>query len=323
MHDMTRHALTMLTGALATARDHAARLTDSLQSSAATTAAWVDEMDFACLFDDERKLLRIGCDAEGRPDESHYDLLASEARTAVLIGIAKGQLPREAWFHLGRKLTQWRGHRCLVSWSGTMFEYLMPNLFMRTWEGTLLHESCRSVIKIQKQHARERHIPWGISESAYNVRDDLLNYQYHAFGVPVVAARQDISDRTVVSPYSTMLALTVDPVSAMENARRLAEKGWLGKYGFYEAIDFTQSRPFRKHEGVVVRAWMAHHEGMTLLAINAAVLNAPIQKRFHADPLVLATEYLLQERVPNLIGDDIEEAVEVPGDFVHDQLQKA
>lgn len=194
-----------------------------------------------------------------------------------------------------------------------MFEYLMPNLFMRTWEGTLLHESCRAIVKIQKLHAGDRHIPWGISESACNSRDSLLNYQYHAFGVPVVAARRDFSDRTVVSPYATMLALMIDPVSAMTNARVLADKGWRGKYGFYESIDFTNVGRFsRKGEPQVVQSYMAHHQAMTLLAIDAAVLNAPMQKRFHADPLVQAAEYLLQERVPNLIGDDIEEAIEVP-----------
>jgi hypothetical protein len=318
MHDLTRQAMETLIESLAVARERAVGLLESWAKSAAISAQWVDEMEFSFLFDDDRKLLRIGCDADGCRDESYYDLLASEARTAVLIGIAKGELPREAWFHLGRKLTLWRGQRCLVSWSGTMFEYLMPNLFMKTWEGTLLHESCRSVIKIQKHHASERRIPWGISESAYNARDSLLNYQYHAFGVPVVAARRDFSDRLVVSPYATMLALTVDPLSAIENARLLAEKGWIGQYGFYESIDFTPSpRSGRRTEGVLVRAYMAHHQGMTLLAINAAVLGGPVQKRFHADPLIQAAEYLLQERVPALIAEDIEEAREPK-----DQLQK-
>jgi cyclic beta-1,2-glucan synthetase len=258
-------------------------------------------------------LLRVGCSIDGRPDDSCYDLLASEARTAVLLGIAKGELPREAWFHLGRKITQWRGQRCLVSWSGTMFEYLMPNLFMRTWEGTLLHESCRAIVKIQKLHAGDRNIPWGISESACNSRDSALNYQYHAFGVPVVAARRDFSDRIVVSPYATMLALMVDPASAMTNARLMAGKGWRGRYGFYESIDFTGPGRFtEKGDPQVVQSYMAHHQGMALLAINAAVLKAPMHTRFHADPLVQAAEYLLQERVPNLTGDDIEEAIEVP-----------
>jgi cyclic beta-1,2-glucan synthetase len=270
-------------------------------------------MDFAFLFNKDRMLLRIGCGIDSLPDESCYDLLASESRTAVLLGIAKGDLPREAWFHLGRKITQWRGQRCLVSWSGTMFEYLMPNLFMRTWQGTLLHESCRSIVKIQKLHAGDRHIPWGVSESACNSRDSALNYQYHAFGVPVVANRRDFSDRIVVSPYATMLALMVDPVSAMANARVLADKGWCGRYGFYEAIDFTDpDKSSGKGEPQVVQSYMAHHQAMALLAINAAVLNAPMRERFHADPLVQATEYLLQERAPNLNGDDIEEAIEVP-----------
>jgi cyclic beta-1,2-glucan synthetase len=334
MHDLTREALEILRTRLGGARERTSELLRSLRSSAAIAERWVREMDFGFLFDDERKLLRIGCSAEGIPDDSYYDLLASEARTAVLLGIAKGELPREAWFHLGRKLTQWRGHNCLVSWSGTMFEYLMPNLFMRTWEGTLLHESCRSVVKIQKQHARELHIPWGVSESAWNSRDSMLNYQYHAFGVPMLAARRDFTDRVVITPYATMLALTADPLSAVENARVLADRGWLGRYGFYEAIDFTPSGRFgRSGEGDVVRAWMAHHQGMSLVAIGAAVMNAPMQKRFHADPLVQAAEYLLQERVPNLIGNEIEESKEMPRsahgpeepteESTADQLQKA
>ncbi len=321
IHQLTRHALETLQERLPASRERVHGLLKQWRSSAETTGRWVDEMDFAFLFDSNRMLLRIGCGADGRLDESYYDLLASEARTAVLLGIAKGEMPRDAWFQLGRKITQWRGQRCLVSWSGTMFEYLMPNLFMRTWEGTLLHESCRAVVKIQKLHAGDRHIPWGISESACNSRDSLLNYQYHAFGVPVVAARRDLSDRTVVSPYATMLALMIDPVSAMANTRVLAEKGWCGKYGFYESIDFTGAARFsRKAEPQVVLSYMAHHQGMTLLAINAAVLNTPMHKRFHADPLVQAAEYLLQERVPNLI-DNIEEAIEVPPAAVPDAIR--
>jgi cyclic beta-1,2-glucan synthetase len=313
MNALTRHALETLRDRLPAARERIANLLKQWRSAEETVGRWVDEMDFAFLFDEDRMLLRVGCSIDGRPDDSCYDLLASEARTAVLLGIAKGELPREAWFHLGRKITQWRGQRCLVSWSGTMFEYLMPNLFMRTWEGTLLHESCRAIVKIQKLHAGDRNIPWGISESACNSRDSALNYQYHAFGVPVVAARRDFSDRIVVSPYATMLALMVDPASAMTNARLMAGKGWRGRYGFYESIDFTGPGRFtEKGDPQVVQSYMAHHQGMALLAINAAVLKAPMHTRFHADPLVQAAEYLLQERVPNLTGDDIEEAIEVP-----------
>jgi len=279
--------------------------------------------------------MRIGSAPDGRLEDSSYDLLASEARTAVLLGIARGDMPREAWFHLGRKLVQWRGYHCLVSWSGTMFEYLMPNLFMRTWEGTLLHESCKSAVKIQQAWARERRIPWGVSESAWNERDSAFNYQYHAFGIPVIAARRDFNDRLVVAPYATMLALLIDPGGAIENARSLAGRpGVLGRYGFREAIDFSSSRRFgRRDENVIVRSYMAHHQGMTLLAIDSALKDGPMQERFHADPLVQAAEYLLQERAPALLPDDNERvllpaaaartAVETEPEIVPDELQKA
>jgi hypothetical protein len=193
-------------------------------------------------------------------------------------------------------------------------------------------------VKIQQAWARERGIPWGISESAWNGRDSAFNYQYHAFGVPVVAARRDFTDRVVITPYATMLALLVDPNSAIANARLLAGRGVLGRYGFYEAVDFTGERRFRRREeGVVVRSFMAHHQGMILLAIDSTLMNGPMQRRFHADPLVQAAEYLLQERVPALLPSDIAEEVLLPAsaimkapapeeegeEIVPDQLQKA
>ena len=167
-----------------------------------------------------------------------------------------------------------------------------------------------AVVKVQKAYARERRVPWGISESAYNNRDSLGNYQYHAFGVPVVCARRDFSGRTVVAPYATMLALLAAPVAAVENARLMESRKWLGRYGYYEALDFTPARRFgRLEEPVVVKAFMAHHQGMTLLAIDSAVLDCPIQRRFHADPLVQAAEYLLQERAP----DNLQQPEDLPG----------
>ena len=174
-----------LRSSLSGARERWRKLVDSLQAQADFVAALGRSMDFHFLLDERRKLLRIGWNAEtGELQDSYYDLLASEARTAVFVAIARGDAPREAWFHLGRKLTYYRGHRTLISWSGTMFEYLMPSLFMQTWEGTLLGESLRSVVRIQRLYARERRVPWGISESAHAVRDGALNYQYRAFGVP-------------------------------------------------------------------------------------------------------------------------------------------
>jgi hypothetical protein len=332
IHDLTRTALEDLLNELAHARGHVQALLESWRKSAETADAMVRETSFTELFDAKANLLLVGRFIEGSPaqdDESYYDLLASEARTAILLGIAKGELPRNAWFQPGRKLTQWRGNRCLLSWSGTMFEYLMPNLFMRTWEGTLLHESCCAAVRIQRAHAAHRRIPWGISESAYNSRDSLLNYQYHAFGVPALATRRDFPEHTVVAPYATMLALTVDAEAALQNARLLAARGWMGKYGFFEAIDFTPVHRFsRRREGTVVRSWMAHHQGMTLLAIDSAVNNNPMQKRFHADPLVQSAEYLLQERAPNLLMDEIDRATLAPPpraaeNSISDELQNA
>jgi hypothetical protein len=329
-HDRTRAALTDLLAELAPARESAEALLQSWSRSAAVADRLVSETSFEGLFDTKTNLLLVGRALESaEPDDSCYDLLASEARTAILLAIAKGELPRDAWFQPGRKLTQWRGQRCLLSWSGTMFEYLMPNLFMRTWEGTLLHESCRAAVRIQKAHAAQRRIPWGISESAYNSRDSLLNYQYHAFGVPALAVRRDFPEHTVIAPYATLLALTVDPASALHNARHLASRGFTGQYGFYEAIDFTSTHRFsRKNEGVVVRSYMAHHQGMILLAINSAVLNSPMQRRFHADPLVQSAEYLLQERAPNFLLDEIDRAALAPPprpaeNSVSDELQNA
>jgi cyclic beta-1,2-glucan synthetase len=334
LHKLTRAALEQLLELLPPTEARVAALLDSWSTIAATAHGWVQQMEFEFLFDRKTNLLRIGCGADGCVEDSSYDLLASEARTAVLLGIARGDMPREAWFHLGRKLVQWRGYHCLVSWSGTLFEYLMPNLYMSTWDGTLLHESCKSVVKIQQAWARERGIPWGISESAWNERDSAFNYQYHAFGVPVVAARRDFTDRLVVAPYATMLALLVDPPAAVANARSLAARGVLGSYGFHEAVDFSRSRRFgRRDESVVVRSFMAHHQGMTLLAIDSTLMNGPMQRRFHADPLIQAAEYLLQERVPTLLPDDRDEVL-LPSagpriipkgepEIVPDELQKA
>lgn len=181
-----------------------------------------------------------------------------------------------------------------------MFEYLMPALFMQTWEGTLLGESLRSVVRIQRLYARERRIPWGISESAHAVRDGALNYQYRAFGVPCCGLDRILPDDLVVAPYATVLSLMVDPSAALENLKNMAARGWLARYGFYEAIDFRRrGRSPRRAE--VIRAFMVHHQGMSLLALANALLDNPIQKLFHSHPAVLATELLLQERMPALV----------------------
>jgi hypothetical protein len=255
-------------------------------------------VDFGFLFDPQRKLMRVGYDADKDcAAESYYDLLASEARTAVFLAIAKGDVPREAWFRLGRKLTAYRNRRSLVSWSGTMFEYLMPLLHMRGYGNTLLDRGARGAVSIQQLYAAERRVPWGISEAAYSARDGRMQYQYSAFGVPPLSASSDALDRLVIAPYASMLALMVDPGPATANLRLLAAKGCLARYGFFEAVEYSPATGNPE----LIRCFMAHHQGMGLLAIDNALLGERMQERFHLDPQVQATEFLLQERMPALV----------------------
>ena len=298
LHAATLQALADLHGALFNAGDRARALLRDLESHAEWAEHTSAGMDFRFLFDARRNLFRIGWNADiGELAPSFYDLLASEARIGIFLAIARGQAPGQAWFHLGRKLTYYRGHRTLISWSGTMFEYLMPLLFMQTWAGTLLGESMQSVVRIQRMYARERRIPWGISESAHSGRDGVLNYQYRAFGVPSCGLDRISPEDLVVAPYASVLALQIDPRAALENLRHMEGRGWLAEFGFYEAIDFRRrSRGHRQAE--VIRAFMAHHQGMSLLALTNVLCDNAIQKLFHSHPAVLATELLLQERMP-------------------------
>jgi hypothetical protein len=307
-HPSTRRVLEDLLPALSGAREAARGLGAQFQDAASVAGAMTGEMEFRFLLDERRRLFRIGWNADANELEpSSYDLLASEARTAVFLAIARGDAPRETWFRLGRKLTSYRGHRTLISWSGTMFEYLMPALFMRNWPGTLLGESLRSVVRIQRLYARERRIPWGISESAHAGRDVALNYQYRAFGVPCCGVARILPDDLVVAPYATVLALMVDERAALENLRHMASRGWLARYGFYDAIDFRRRlHGLRRTE--VVRTFMAHHQGMSLLALASVLLGNPIQNLFHADPAVMATELLLHERLPAMAEEEPREA---------------
>ena len=291
-------ALERLRSELPAAEMNASRLLEDFERQAALASRWVDEMDFRFLFDRRRKLLHIGYDpAADKLDSSYYDLLASEARAAVFLAIAKGEIPREAWFRLGRRLVSHRGRRALVSWSGTMFEYLMPALFMKTYSQTLIGQSMQTVIAIQQHYGREHGVPWGVSEAACSERDHALNYQYRAFGLPALAADQKSARGLVVAPYASMLAAMVDKRAAEQNLRRIAENGWLTRHGFYESADYSNGR----QPVEVVRSHMVHHQGMGLIALANALLGSPMQERFHADPMVQATEYLLQERLQALI----------------------
>ena len=255
------------------------------------------EYDF--LYDKERHLLAIGYNvSERRRDSGYYDLLASEARLCTFVAIAQGQLPQEAWFALGRLLTAAGGEPILLSWSGSMFEYLMPLLVMPTYENTLIDRTCKAAVERQIEYGTLRGVPWGMSESGYNMVDVRLNYQYRAFGVPGLGLKRGLASDLVVAPYASALALMMAPEEACRNLERLRDEEYIGKYGFYEAIDYTPSRQRRGQSSVVVRSFMAHHQGMSLLSLGSLLLDRPMQKRFELEPLFQATTLLLQERVP-------------------------
>ena len=269
-------------------------------------AAQSDEfskMQYDFLFDKESQLLAIGYNVDSRRrDASYYDLLASEARLCNFVAIAQGQLPQESWFALGRLLTTAGGEPILVSWSGSMFEYLMPLLVMPTYQRTLLDDTCKAAVASQIEYGMERGVPWGISESAYNMIDAHFNYQYRAFGVPGLGLKRGLADDLVIAPYATALALMVAPEEACRNLQRLAAEGYAGRFGFYEAIDYTRSRLPRSISRAVIRSFMAHHVGMSFLSMAYLLLDRPMQKRFESDPLFQATTLLLQERVPRATG---------------------
>jgi len=256
-------------------------------------------MEYEFLYDRGRHLLAIGYNVdEFRRDTSFYDLLASEARLCTFVAIAQGQLPQESWFAMGRLLTSAGGEPILVSWSGSMFEYLMPLLVMPTFDGTLLDQTCRAAVARQIAFGNQRSLPWGVSESGYNTVDANLNYQYHAFGVPGLGLKRGLAEDSVVAPYAAALALMVAPEAACANLQQLAADGLEGQFGFYEAIDYTPSRLARSQSGVVVRSFMAHHQGMILLSLGHVILDRPMQRRFESAPLFQATILLLQERIP-------------------------
>lgn len=267
----------------------------------AETAAELARMDFSFLYDNRRDLLSIGLNLDdGRPDPAFYDLLASEARLAYYVGIALGQLPQESWFALGRLLTDVDGIPVLLSWSGSMFEYLMPLLVMPGYEGSLLEQTCRGAVTRQIEYGLSAAPAWGISESCYNMLDARLNYQYRAFGVPGLGLKPGLGEDLVLAPYASALALMVAPAEACANLQHLAARGASGRYGMYEAVDHTPSRLPRGHSSAVIRAFMSHHQGMSLLALVNLLMNNIMQRRFLSVPQFQATELLLQERVPRI-----------------------
>lgn len=277
---------------------HALQQLDSIDDLVKRCRA-LTAMDFEFLYDAACGLLTIGYDVgERRRDPACYDLLASEARLASFLLIAQGQVPQKHWFALGRLLTSHGGAVSLISWSGSMFEYLMPQLIMPSYANTLLEQTCKAAVSRQVEYGRQRAVPWGISESCYNITDASQVYQYRAFGVPGLGFKRGLGDDLVIAPYASALALTVLPREACRNLQALADQGFLGAYGFYEAVDYTPSRVPRGKHHAIVKTFMAHHQGMSLLAFAQVLLDQPMQRRFMSDPLARATELLLQERVP-------------------------
>ncbi len=296
-----------------------------LLALAAQARAMAIAMDFAFLFDPDRKLLSIGWSRDDNAlDESCYDLLASEARLASLFAIAKGDVPVRHWFRLGRAATPARGGSVLVSWSGSMFEYLMPALVMEEPAGSLLDQTSRQVVAGQRTYGRRRDVPWGISESGFNARDLDMNYQYSTFGIPGMGLKRGLATDLVVAPYATGLAAMFAPDAAHRNYAAIEAAGGRGRYGFYEALDFTPSRLPEGDTVAVVRSYMAHHQGMTIVAIANVLHEGRMRTHFHAEPMIRAAELLLQERIPRDIPAVIPrpEAVVVPDGSVALDIQR-
>ena len=259
------------------------------------------KIDYSFLYNKSNKLLAIGYHVgDSRLDQSYYDLLASEARLASFLAIADGSLPQEHWFALGRQLTYSGDVSTLLSWSGSMFEYLMPLLIMPSYEGTLLDQACRQCIHNQIRYGRDRKVPWGISESAYNLTDSRYNYQYRAFGVPGLGFKRGLDHDLVIAPYATVMSLMLEPKAACINLQEMALSGLTGRYGFYEAIDYTPSRVPAGEDRALIRSFMIHHQGMSFLSLLHYLLNEPMQARMSNDPTFKATELLLHERVPKM-----------------------
>ncbi|MGD0389711.1 MAG: glucoamylase family protein, partial [Tepidisphaeraceae bacterium] len=287
-----------LRAAVVAASEFAAKRVSELRQLAVRCRELAD-IDYGFLYDKDRHLLSIGYNvADRRLDVGFYDLLASEARLASFVAVAQGKLPQEHWFSLGRSLTSTSGGMALLSWSGSMFEYLMPLLVMPTYPHTLLDETYHAVVRRQIEYGRERGVPWGISESGYSKTDVQLNYQYRAFGVPGLGFKRGLADELVIAPYASAMALMVDPEAACANLRRLVREGRLDGYGFYEAVDYVPARLPRGQSSATVRSYMAHHQGMVLLSLAYLLFDRPMQRRFESDPSFRATDLLLQERVP-------------------------
>ncbi|MCC6507754.1 MAG: glycosyl transferase family 36, partial [Pirellulaceae bacterium] len=278
---------------------HAQALVARLTAIAQQMESLAMGTDFRFLYNEQRRLFAIGLNVdEGRLDRSHYDMLCSESRLASYLAIAKGDVEAAHWFRLGRHATIAAGKFALLSWGGTMFEYLMPPLFQRQFDGSVLTQSCQAAVARQREYGRQQRVPWGISESAFGALAVNADYHYRSFGVPGLGLKRGLAKDLVISPYSTFMALTIDPAGSVANLQALIAEGGQGEWGFYEALDYTAERlPVNKRR-LVVRCYMAHHQGMGLLALANLLDDHSIQRRFNAHPIVRAAELLLQERVP-------------------------
>ncbi|MGA2230592.1 MAG: glucoamylase family protein [Tepidisphaeraceae bacterium] len=280
------------------AADRAAGRLGELRDLAERCREFAD-IDYEFLYDSTRRLLALGYNADAhRRDGGFYDLLASEARLGSFVAIAQGKLPQDHWFALGRHVTTAAGRSALLSWSGSMFEYLMPLLVMPTQSNTLLDETYCAVVKRQMEHGREHRLPWGISESGFNEIDAQLNYQYRAFGVPGLGFKRGLADDQVIAPYACVMGLMIAPRDSCANLRRLATAGFMGRFGFYEAVDYTPARLPPNQTHAVIRSYMAHHQAMSFLSLTYLLRERPMQRRFNSDPALRATELLLHERLP-------------------------
>ena len=281
------------------AADIPASLSVRLNALEQSMRAMALAMEFDFLLNHDRLLLSIGYQVrEGTLDPSCYDLLASEARLASFMAIAKGDAPARHWFRLSHAVIAVGKGAALISWSGSMFEYLMPSLVIRAPSESLIEQTNRLIVRRQIEYGRTMKTPWGVSESAFNARDLEFTYQYSNFGVPGLGLKRGLANNAVIAPYATALASMVDPRASAQNFEHLEKLGGRGRYGFYEALDFTTTRVPDGDRVAVVRAFMAHHQGMTIAAIADALLDGLMRTRFHAEPIVLATELLLQERAP-------------------------
>ncbi|MDT8718698.1 cyclic beta 1-2 glucan synthetase [Clostridium sp. 19966] len=273
---------------------------------------FVSNTDFKVVYDRKKHLFSIGYDIEKDAlNNSYYDLLASEARCASFMAIAKGDVDQKHWFKLNRSMMKVGKRKGLISWSGTMFEYFMPALIMKNYPNTLLDETYTTVVEAQKRYCSNQNVPWGISESAFYHFDNAMNYQYKAFGVPGVGLKRGLSGELVVAPYATVLALSTDLKGSIKNLRKLIEIGMEGRYGLYEAVDFTKERLTKGKNKLIVKSFMIHHEGMSLMAMDNVLNDNILIESFHSIPMVKATELLLQEKVSKNITYDKEKKHEV------------